>query len=112
MLQTDLYTLSVMDNLIVVHNLSEQLSFIYDIRKSNAVQTVGAPQRISHEFFLFDSKKPLEDQDEIMHLDDDLLEKEQPDAPTNDNESTNIEKGYFAPDKVNIYWTEYPGSLL
>lgn len=35
-----------MDNLLIINNISENISFFYDTKKSNPIQTVGSPQSI------------------------------------------------------------------
>lgn len=35
-----------MDNLLVINNISDKITFVYDTKKSNPIQTVGSPQPI------------------------------------------------------------------
>jgi len=38
--------MSLVDNLLVLNNVSENISFFYDTKKSNPIHTVGSPQSI------------------------------------------------------------------
>ena len=41
-----LYSMSLVDNLLVLNNVSERISFVYDTNKFNPIHTVGSPQSI------------------------------------------------------------------
>ena len=38
--------MNIVDNILVVNNVSEKISFVYDIKKTNPVQPIGIPQSL------------------------------------------------------------------
>ena len=95
-----------MDNLIVVHNLYEKISFIYDIRKHSPTQTIGSPQRINHEPLLAASESKNEqieetgDSSNASSLKD--LEEEQKELHAREPDRVSIEESHFNTEKVTV----------